>query len=128
MKEGICNLCSKNAMLNEEHVPPRSSGNKTTRFKSGSYFDFMTAEDPFKFNIDGKTIQGGIRFNSFCESCNNFLGIEYVSQYKNWYNAGMLLINDLESKGLIYEAKNQSPNRILKQILSMFLAINSETF
>jgi hypothetical protein len=128
MKEGRCNLCSKKGMLNYEHVPPRSSGNKTTRFKTGKYFDLMSSSDPLNHKLTGKTEQGGIGFYSFCEKCNNFLGNEYVRPYKNWFNAGMALIRDNESKGFTYEAHNQKPNRILKQVLSMFLAINAETF
>ena len=124
MERGICKLCQKEKDLNYEHVPPRSAANKTTRYKEGSFHDFMTSSSPFDYKFKGKTQQGGIGFYSFCEDCNNFLGNEYVRYYKNWFGIGLNLIQDKDGLGFEFEAKKQYPTRTLKQILSMFLAIN----
>lgn len=79
MKFGTCKLCQNESYLNFEHVPPRSAGNKTTRYKKGSFLDFMTSENPFSYSAKGKIHQGGIGYYSYCIKCNNFLGTEYVS-------------------------------------------------
>lgn len=128
MKKGICKLCLEEKELNYEHVPPRSAGNKTTKYKTGSLLDFMTSKTPFEYKYEGKTNQGGIGFYSYCEACNNFLGNEYVRYYKNWFNVGMTLIRERESQGFIFEAHQQYPLRTLKQILSMFVAVNKHPF
>lgn len=124
MEIGICKLCMEAKKLNFEHVPPRSAANKSTRYKKGSFLDFMIADSPFKYKIKGKIHQGGVGFYSFCEQCNNFLGNEYVRFYKNWFDVGMTLVHDKEAIGFVFEAKKQFPTRTLKQILCMFLAIN----
>lgn len=124
MEKGICKLCLEEKPLNKEHVPPRSTGNKSTRYKKGSFLEYMTSESPFDFEVKGKTYQGGISFYSFCERCNNFLGNEYVPYYQNWFGVGISLLQDNEAKGLNFKALKQYPLRTLKQILSMFVAVN----
>lgn len=90
--------------------------------------DLLQSDDPFKPKIKGRIEQGGIGVNSFCESCNNFLGIEYVNAYFAWVMTGEVAINQGDFIGHDYTAKGQLPNKILKQIISMFLGINTVEF
>lgn len=128
LQKGICRLCAENTMLNFEHVPPRSTFNKNTRYVSTPYIEYMQNDKPFDRKIKGKVGQGGIGFYSFCESCNNFLGTAYVRSYKNWVDAGAYILTKGDFQGYNYIAHKQKPNQTLKQIISMFIAINGEWF
>jgi hypothetical protein len=124
MKKGTCKLCQQVKDLNFEHIPPRSAGNKVTRYQKGSFLNFITSDSPLTYSPNAKVNQGGIGFYCYCENCNNFLGLEYVRSYKNWYGAGLTLVQDPEAKGLTFQVEKQSPLRTLKQVVSMFIAVN----
>jgi hypothetical protein len=122
--EGQCRLCLQHGSLTYEHVPPRSSFNKTTRFQSVSFMDIMGLKDPFEEKIKGKIYQGGVGYHSYCLNCNNFLGLEYVNAYKQWSHAGAYAISQAEFDSCSFEVPNILPNEILKHVISMFIAIN----
>lgn len=129
MKQGICRLCGKNTLLSYEHVPPRVAFNSNTSFVSMNFEDYMNQENAFKNPPRGKTKQGGIGYNSFCRECNSFLGTKYVPAYKNWVIGGAQLLNIGYEYGLVeYTIKEIEPLKVIKQIISMFLAINQESF
>ncbi|MCE3294713.1 MAG: hypothetical protein K0R65_427 [Crocinitomicaceae bacterium] len=127
LKNGTCYLCNEIKMLNFEHVPPRSTFNKNTRFREIPYEDFMK-DDPLNRKIKGKPKQGGVGFYSYCESCNNFLGKEYVRSFKEWTHIGAYILSHGEFDIYEYSVYKQKPNKILKQIVSMFISINQVDF
>ena len=114
-------------MLNFEHVPPRSAFNKNTRYKEIPYLDYMK-NNPLDVKLKGRVGQGGIGFYSFCENCNNFLGTEYVRSYKSWAEIGAYILQQGDYFSYEYDAFQQKPNKIIKQIISMFVAINKVWF
>lgn len=126
--EGICRLCREESLLNFEHVPPRSTFNKNTRYKQAPLIDYIKSGKPFERKIKGKVHQGGIGYHAFCEKCNNFLGTEYVRSYKQWAEIGRYILSKGKFAIYEYEIRDQKLNRILKQILSMFVAMNEEWF
>ena len=129
MESGICRLCGKETSLSYEHVPPKVAFNKNTKFVSVDFEEYVTAENALKNPPKGKTKQGGIGYNSFCVQCNSYLGSKYVPAYKNWAIGGMQLLNKKEEYGLHgYSIKEIEPLKVIKHIISMFLAINRETF
>ncbi len=128
MTSGICRLCGQNTLLSFEHVPPRTTFNKNTKYSSIEFEDYIKTENPLKTPPKGKIKQGGIGYNSFCEKCNSFLGTEYVPAYKLWVDCGFHILQNKEFELHTYTIKNVQPQKILKQIVSMFLAINGEWF
>lgn len=128
MKKGICRLCGTNGNLSFEHVPPKTAFNKNTKYTTAPFEDYIKLENPLKESPKGKINQGGIGTNSFCEKCNNFLGQEYVPAYKRWVLAGREILKDTEFCFHNYKVHNIEPKKIIKQIISMFLAINDEWF
>ncbi|MES2618680.1 MAG: hypothetical protein V4613_12430 [Bacteroidota bacterium] len=128
LKKGVCKLCRKDAFLNFEHVPPRCTFNKKTRYTEVSFEEYMKRKNPLNEKIKGKIKQGGIGFYSFCESCNNFLGNEYVREYKIWAGIAAEILSNGKFNFYNYTVFDQSPNKILKHILSMFVAINEDFF
>ncbi|TQI71228.1 hypothetical protein JM79_2155 [Gramella sp. Hel_I_59] len=128
MKSGICRLCGMKTMLSFEHVPPKTTFNSSTKYSSVAFEDFIKVENPIADPPKGKIKQGGIGYNSFCERCNNFLGAEYVPAYKKWVIGGFEILLDKEYHLHYYTIKQVEPLKILKQIISMFLAINDEWY
>jgi len=126
--KGICRLCGEESMLNFEHVPPRSTFNKKTRYIQASFLEYMQLSNPFEKEIKGKINQGGIGYYAYCEKCNNFLGIEYVRSYKSWAEIGGYILSQGKFDIYEYDIFEQKLNRIFKQILSMFLAMNDKWF
>lgn len=123
-QNGVCRLCHIETELTFEHIPPRSAFNKKTRYQSVPFLDAMKMEDPLNGKPKGKLNQGGVGFHSYCEKCNNFLGLEYVNAYKDWAQLGAYLLSKPEATSCHFKAEKMLPNEILKQIISMFIAIN----
>lgn len=121
---GICRLCHRERKLTFEHIPPRSAFNKQTRYQSVSFVDAMQMKDPLNGSLKGRTLQGGVGFQSYCSECNNFLGLKYVNPYKAWAQLGAYLLSDPEATACHIKIDKMLPNEILKQIISMFIAIN----
>lgn len=129
MESGICRLCGKETSLSYEHVPPKVAFNKNTKYVSVDFDEYIGAENALKNPPKGKTKQGGVGYNSFCKQCNSFLGSKYVPAYKNWAIGGMQLLNKKEEYGLHgYTIKEIEPLKVIKHIVSMFLAINQDWF
>jgi hypothetical protein len=130
MKIGYCHLCFEEKELNTEHVPPQSAYNKNTRYIEVPLLDYLKAKDPAKYKAKGRVNQGGITCHSFCVECNNSLGIKYVNDYKAWARVGFEVMRKVENKKGCYNfhALVQNPNKILKQVVSMFIAINDYSF
>ncbi|MBD0822791.1 hypothetical protein [Aestuariibaculum marinum] len=128
MISGKCRLCGEKTMLSFEHVPPKTTFNSNTKYASVAFEDYFKNENPFKNPPKGKIKQGGIGFNSFCKKCNSFLGSEYVPAYKRWVTGGFEILLDREFYLHKYTIKQIEPLKIMKQIISMFLAINGDFY
>lgn len=128
MIRGICRLCGEETDLSFEHVPPRTTFNKNTRYTSIDFEEYIKIKNPLKETPKGKKKQGGIGYNSFCKSCNSFLGSNYVPAYKRWVQGGFEILKNAEFYSHKYVIKEIEPLKILKHIISMFLAINGEWY
>lgn len=128
MKMGTCHLCGTYGDLSIEHVPPKTAFNKNTKYITAKFDDYAKLQNPLNETLKGKTKQGGIGVNWFCEKCNNFLGQTYVPAYKRWVLTGREILMDTELYLHKYIVHKIEPQKIIKQIISMFLAINEEWF
>ena len=71
-KEGFCRICGKYAALTDDHVPPKSCGNKGRT----------------RFNIGGgeMIMQNGFHCKTICADCNNkLLGSDLDKEFKKVY-------------------------------------------
>jgi len=124
IQHGTCRICGQNKELSYEHVPPRVALNKTTRHVSIPHEEWTKIEDFLTYKPKGKILQGGIGYYSLCRECNSFLGQNYVKAYEKWVQSGIEVITNFKVDHFKYLALNQEPLRILKQIISMFIAMN----
>ena len=128
MKKGICRLCGKETELSFEHVPPKVAFNRNIKFTSIDFEDYIKTENPLTESPKGKIKQGGIGYNSYCKKCNSFLGSNYVPAYARWVEGGFEILKDTENAQHTYGIKDIEPLKIIKQIISMFLAINKDWY
>jgi hypothetical protein len=127
-EKGICRLCKEEKELTKEHVPPRSAHNRRTKYTVGSFEDFMQEKNPLDAEVKGTFEQGGVGYYSYCSQCNTLLGHRYVNAYKDWVLAASQLMHKNDYNKYEYRIVEQSPNKILKQIVSMFIAIHEPEF
>lgn len=123
-----CCICGSNGPLTFEHIPPRSALNGSK----------IIVSDPDKYwnqgpgigaSARGKEMQRGYGRKSLCGPCNNYTGTHYVEQFAAWCKWG----SDLSSKVMghtpvIAHYPLVFPLQIIKQILTMFIALNGEYF
>lgn len=125
-KFGKCHLCGKYAELTFEHVPPKSANNKD-RAK------LLTGKEIFdtKKLRTGKSLryinqQQGAGNYTLCKECNNNTGDWYAKEYIKFANEiGYILTNQIDlnaSKGIVLDSNKLYFQRIIKQVLCMFLS------
>ncbi|HEU4573770.1 MAG TPA: hypothetical protein VFS36_02110 [Chitinophagaceae bacterium] len=128
MQQGNCRLCTKFGQLTYEHVPPRVTFNKNTRFKSIPFMDYMKESNPLESKIKGKVEQGGVGYYSLCSTCNSFLGRNYVIDYQKYSNTFIEFARKKQFNMFEFTMHNFNALNVLKQIVSMFFSINDERF
>jgi hypothetical protein len=131
---GRCRLCGETALLTEEHVPPRNSGNKG-QYRSFTFQDWL---DRASGGLDlgaGIKGQGGISGYTLCERCNSRTGGEYGSEYQGWaaFASDLLAQLPLEDQSekvapyyMSFEVEPVSPGRFVRQVLSMFASVSGD--
>lgn len=124
---GKCHICGQTLELSQEHIPPKSSGNKlTVKFYTG---DELLADDVLSGR---KTLaekkyhqsQGGLKMQTICESCNNVTGANYVTAYSDFSNGvrnGLVKINqDKSLNNILHFNCKLKPLNFLKETIAMF--------
>ena len=78
MPKGICRLCNNFGQMTYEHVPPRVTFNKQTRFKSIDFVEYVKERNPLDAKYKGKIEQGGVGYYSLCSKCNSRLDCKMI--------------------------------------------------
>lgn len=130
---GKCKLCLETKELNFEHTPPRSAFNKETKYYTIDQTEYYQKAKEYTFeNLKPKSRkkQGGIGDFSFCFNCNNFLGINYVDDYKKFAVIAMSIIqsNNKNAKAYKFDISGINLLRFIKQITAIFIATNKHSF
>lgn len=124
----VCRLCRQKKEMTFEHVPPRITFNKNTKYKEISFLDHLQSEDPFTIPSKGKLHQGGVGYYSFCRDCNSYLGRAFVPAFNAYSNSFIDLAKRNASNYFEIEMHDFEILKVLKHTISMFLAINSSDF
>lgn len=132
-KIGQCKICKETKELNFEHIPPSSAFNKETKYYSLDQTEYYQKAKEYVFeNLKPKSRkeQGGLGYYCFCEDCNGFLGSKYVRTYKKFSQIAMNIIQSNEKNVKAYEFDISDINllKFLKQIISIFIACNKNSF
>lgn len=122
MKKGNCHLCGEFKDLTFEHIPPKSANNDRPILIQKHEHLFDT--NSFVFGKSIRSNQGAGAY-CFCKSCNNNTGTWYARDFSTFVNQTTSYFDVYK---IIYAYNliplNFKPLNILKQILTMFLAID----
>ena len=128
-------MCGTQGRLSFEHLPPRSMGN-ASRAEMLDMFQalaLLDGRDPGR----GQIMQRGSGSYSLCKRCNERSGHLYVRELKRWSDVGMGVLADLnlaafdsqlEPNYVHLELAEVHPGAVLKQIVTMMLAISPPGF
>src|SRR5690606_7381754 len=128
MIQGVCRLCKKHTELSYEHIPPKSAFNRNTKFISVSIIEYLKNSDVDDCKLNAKIQQGGVGYYCLCQQCNNFLGRYYVRSYQTMASIFVPLLKDKDFSKISIKIENISHLKFFKQIVSMFVCINSSDF
>lgn len=131
---GACRICGRFDKLTYEHIPPKSTGNRTTR-RYASAFDILSARDITQFPKRGVVIQQqGSGLYALCRDCNSALSnLGYVDEYRELVGATGQAIVDYVGQGPEEDAfpgrvglnvHHLRPGRIVRQALAMIMCAN----
>lgn len=124
MKKGVCRICDEYKDLSFEHIPPQSAFNdKSVLLHSLNYIS-----DP-SYQIAKKTPTRkhprGLGEQSLCVRCNNLTGDWYAKAYVEWARQGMSYLDRIEKTVSISLPFYIKPLNVLKQLVTMGLAIST---
>ena len=115
---GVCHICGQTKELTFEHLPPRSTGNKST-VKCYDHDDLLEAylagKDPIT-SCRYRQSQGGYQLATICSDCNNNTGAYYVQDYTAF------------SKAMVSSLKAKNQNETLNHIISFDCTIKPLNF
>ena len=123
---GECHICGIEGPLSFEHVPPRAA------FNEGRWIEFG-GEDALTLGPDlpgakGKHHQGGVGRFALCQRCNNDTGSWYAPHFVTWCYRGIEILLRSEGRPSLFYLYDMQPLPTIKQIATMFFAINSPGF
>jgi hypothetical protein len=133
---GICKICGYYGQLSYEHVPPEKAYNNRKHFYKVEYEKLLKDDIPYlKMSMEdiytngyATKKQGGIGFYSLCIRCNNNTGTWYGSAFVNWALQGMGILQKANGLPSLFYPAEFYPLRVIKQIITMFFSINSNSF
>ncbi|MHA7058491.1 hypothetical protein ACWGOQ_0014810 [Aquimarina sp. M1] len=121
--KGICRICGEHKKLTFEHIPPESAYNRKP-----VYFQKSEHLHDTKSYLYGKRMRSNQGAGGYylCKQCNNNTGSWYGASYKQFVDTGIFVchykVHSYHRIPFIYTIK---PLNVLKQILSMFMSIDS---
>lgn len=118
-----CNICGAILPLSDEHIPPKSCGNKR---KMVVYELFPELAEISNIKKRKRFIkQNGVSFKSICEGCNNArLGACFDKAFADFYNKSLLVAQS--SSNFSCEIHDIATKEVVKCIFGKFLAMDSD--
>lgn len=119
-KDSICNICQKESILSEDHVPPKSCSSAKNRVIYTLSRE-MVGDRSFKPRIS----TNGISFKTICANCNNYLGkydralVDLTQKIEGYVESKLILPSSFEIEF--------NPHAIMRSILGHLLASKTET-
>ena len=120
--EGVCNICGHLRKLSYEHVPPHSAFNdrKVILSTADQYWNHGRKGG----RIKGVHLQAGHGVYTLCERCNNTTGGWYGASFADWCKEGFEFHDRTGGKATIIETHFIRPLPVIKQVVTMFLAMH----
>ncbi len=122
---GTCHICGRKGELSFEHVPPRAAFND--RRVISATFEQTINLGPDE-EVKGTIKQRGAGGYTLCPKCNNDTGTWYAKDFVGWCYQGMEILIRAKGKPSLIYMHYVLPLRVIKQIVAMFLSVNSASF
>jgi hypothetical protein len=124
-RHGRCHLCGIECDRSKEHVPPKKAFNdlRSRSIKLNDWIRLGPEAVP-----SGPVIQGGISGYTLCEPCNNNTGHWYGNYFVRWCYQGMDILVKSGGNPRLSLFTYIFPLAIIKQIVTMFASVNSDSF
>ncbi len=120
---GTCAICGEEKKLTFEHIPPEKAFNNYPIYIKKHKHLFDKSSYVYGKSIRSNRGSGGYYL---CENCNNNTGSWYGDDFGNFVHQGMEIINQPQNSGYVVKGTyNIRPLSVLKQILSMFMSLDS---
>lgn len=114
-----CRICGKTKKLTKEHIPPQC-------LRKDDYINaFIPTKNVLKNEMKLYRIPKGYYIYSLCEECNARLGNKYVADFKQFINQFNNKRYFDVNENYIFKIVDFYPLRVIKQIYSMFLSLQS---
>ncbi len=125
-KFGICKLCGEFKKLTFEHIPPEGAFNSSPVL----FQDKENFLDKSSYRYGGrKRSNRGAGGYHLCGPCNNNTGSWYANDYINFVKQGAyVLTHRVYANNFICAEYEIKPLNVLKQILTMFVALDNSGF
>jgi hypothetical protein len=125
MRKGFCRICNEYKDLSFEHIPPQSAFND-----KGVLLHSLDYISDASYQIAKKTPRRkhrrGLGEYSLCISCNNLTGAWYGDAYAEWARQAMSYLDRIEKTVIISIPFYIKPLNVLKQMVSMALAMSAD--
>jgi hypothetical protein len=119
--KGYCRICRRYGDLSFEHIPPERAFNDKRQV-------FETIQNALRQTGRRKTIiQQGLGAYSLCAKCNNDTGSWYGGAFVDWSQQGFVWYEKLGGKSSLYLPFTIKPLNVIKQVLTMALAMSVDT-
>ncbi len=130
--QGNCHICGEFGKLSNEHVPPQKALNDYKQFVvTGSMRNLINDDLPWDLSKRSKKqYQNGIGYRTLCVKCNNITGHWYGSSFIDFTIQGSLETCGRKNKSRDIIKVNFiriKPFEIIKQIMSLFCSVNSDS-
>lgn len=124
---GRCRICGRVRPLSFEHVPPESAFNDSGMLLS-TIGAWIVKQQGGKTRDRYQQHGGGVY--SLCEPCNNNTGSWYGCEYVRWAKRIMPIVAQWPASQAVglFAMTACHPLRLLKQAVTMFLAVGTEGF
>ncbi|MDC0833309.1 hypothetical protein POG22_09860 [Geitlerinema sp. CS-897] len=120
-KDNICNICQQEAILSEDHVPPKACPPLKDRIINILLYEF-TNERGFK----PRNTQNGVLYKTICSDCNNKLGINYDRRLGEFSRQIEKFVETKLELPPAFQVECY-PNAIMRSVLGHLLAAKTET-
>ncbi|MFA7436267.1 MAG: hypothetical protein WC006_07900 [Bacilli bacterium] len=131
-KYDYCKICRKYKDMTKEHIPPRSTFNKSTIrvYPFEQVMESMTGNRlPWDYNgFRFKQKQGGNTFLTLCKECNSYMGVNYVPEYNRIVKGMQLEPEVIAENSLIeFDIPDIKPLNFIKEVIAMFCSLSNLT-
>lgn len=124
---GICHICGQTKELTFEHLPPKSTGNKTT-VKCYDHKELLQAHLAGRQPLSSckyHQVQGGFQVATICGDCNNNTGSFYVPAYTDFSKSMVSAIKTAKPQvnHIVGFDCTIKPLNFYKQVASIFCSV-----